>query len=68
MKLNKKLLWALPATLVIAFSSCKKEEPEIPNEEELITTLELTLTPADSGSAVVFNFQMVCVAICFIFT
>lgn len=57
MNLNKKLLWALPAMVVIAFSSCKKDDPIIPNEEELITTVELTLTPTGSGPDVVFNFQ-----------
>jgi len=41
--------------VVVALSSCKKDDPDIPNEEELITTLELTLTP--TGPDVVFSFQ-----------
>lgn len=47
----------MPAMVVIALSSCKKDDPDIPNEEELITTVELTLTPTGSGPDVVFNFQ-----------
>ena len=39
--------------------SCNPDEvvdPVIPNEEEVITTLNLTLT-SDSGAVVVFSFQ-----------
>lgn len=42
------------------FSSCKEDEPEdpiIPNEEEVITTLNYTLTPQGEGTAVVLSFQ-----------
>lgn len=38
-------------------TSCEKNDPEIPNEEELITTLTYTLTPTAGGTAVVFSFQ-----------
>ena len=44
----------------VALSSCDKDEPEdpvIPNEEEVITTLLLTLVPQDGGEAVVFSFR-----------
>ncbi|MCR9066536.1 MAG: hypothetical protein NXI00_21360 [Cytophagales bacterium] len=49
----KKLLLLLP---VIAFFSCEKEDPVIPNEEELITTLVYTLTPDGGGDPVTFSF------------
>lgn len=39
------------------FTSCEDdEEPIIPNEEELITTVNYTLTPASGGDAVVMSF------------
>jgi len=40
----------------MAFFSCDKD-PEVPNEEELITTLIYTLSPIDSGEVVVFSFR-----------
>jgi hypothetical protein len=40
----------------LVFSSCKPEEPVIPNEEELITTLTYTLTPLNGGTPTVFSF------------
>lgn len=43
------------ATLFL--SACKKEDPIIPNEEEVITTMTYTLTPVGGGSGVVFYFQ-----------
>jgi hypothetical protein len=42
---------------VVTFVSCEKDDPEIPNEEELITTVKYTLTPQSGGSAVVFLFR-----------
>jgi len=51
------------AFAALAFAACKKDDcvtdqpnPEIPNEEELITTLNFTLTPQDGGDAVTFSF------------
>jgi hypothetical protein len=48
-------------TLVLAaamiFTSCDKDDPEIPNGEELITTLNYTLTPTDGGTAIILSFQ-----------
>jgi hypothetical protein len=42
----------------IALSSCRKDEdPVIPNEDEVITTLNYTLTPNGGGTAVVLSFQ-----------
>ncbi|WP_338766460.1 hypothetical protein WAF17_03815 [Bernardetia sp. ABR2-2B] len=43
---------------LVLFSSCTDDEdPEIPNEEELITTLTYTLVPEGGGSNVVLSFQ-----------
>lgn len=39
------------------FTACEKDDPEIPNEEELITTLEYTLTPNGGGAATTLSFQ-----------
>lgn len=40
----------------IALSSCEKD-PQIPNEEELITTVIYTLTPVTGGDPVIFSFR-----------
>ena len=37
--------------------SCKKDDPQIPNEEELITTLIYTLISHDMSDTVVMRFQ-----------
>ena len=42
---------------MLLFTGCKKDDPVIPNEEEVITTLNYTLTPSDGGTPVVFTFQ-----------
>ena len=42
---------------IIIFSSCKKEDPIIPHEHELITTLTYTLTPSGGGDIVELKFQ-----------
>ena len=41
----------------LTFVSCEKDDPEIRNEEELITTVKYTLTPQSDGSEVVFLFR-----------
>ena len=41
--------------LCLAFTACKDNDPQIVNEEELITTVNVTLTPA-TGPAVVLTF------------
>ncbi len=46
----------LALLLIVGTISCKKDDPEVPNEEEVITTLRLTLTD-DGGGEVVFSFQ-----------
>lgn len=40
---------------VLLFSQCKTEDPEPENEEELITTLEMTFSPVGGGDDVVFS-------------
>jgi|TARA_B110000908_G_C10256217_1_gene455662 hypothetical protein len=58
MKINFLLVMGVCSLLFI--TSCKKDEPEdpiIPNEEEVITTLNLTLTPDVGGTPVLLTFQ-----------
>ncbi len=50
---------AFVLSVIIAVSSCKKDEiedPEIENEEEVITTLTYQLTPTAGGSDIVLTF------------
>ncbi len=42
---------------LFAFASCEKDDPEIENEEELITTLKYTLTSTADGTVVEGVFQ-----------
>lgn len=54
------LLLVIGLLSILCITSCKKDEPEdpiIPNEEEVITTLNFTLTPDGGGAPVVFTFQ-----------
>ena len=53
-KQNKFFGLLLLATLM--FSACEKDDPKIPNEEELITTFNYTLTPSDSGTPITLSF------------
>ncbi len=52
---------SLFSTLIAAFlllsTSCKKDDPDPVNDEEVITTLNYTLTPESGGDAIVFSFQ-----------
>lgn len=43
--------------LVMIGDSCKKTDPIIPNEEELITTITYSLTPFSGGQTIVFAFK-----------
>ncbi len=45
------------AVLAFVISSCNPDDPVVPNEEELITTLIYTLTPTGGGAEVVLRFQ-----------
>ncbi len=49
------LLPLLMATIILTISSCKKDDPEIPHEEELITTLKVELTDS-SGTKKMLSF------------
>ena len=44
-------------TLGLAIVSCKKDDPIIPDQQEVITTLKYTLTPKDGGDAVEFLYK-----------
>ena len=61
-KIMKKInsILVLSVLSIVFFSSCKKDDPKepvIPNEEEVITTLNLTLTPVGGGTPVEFKFK-----------
>lgn len=42
---------------VFVWTACEDDDPEIPNPEELITTLTMQLTPTGGGSAVTLEFK-----------
>ncbi len=54
----KHILSYISALVIIAvvFNSCKKDDPVIPNEEEVITTLIYTLTPVGGGEVKTLKF------------
>ena len=52
----KKSLFLLTAVLLL-ITSCSKDDPEVPNEEEVITTLRYVLTPNSGGMTVSMTFQ-----------
>jgi len=51
------LLFPIVFSFSLLFITCKKDDPEIINEEELITTLTYTLTPTGGGTTVSLSFQ-----------
>jgi hypothetical protein len=58
--MNTRLFLGLGIAVCLAITSCKKDEPDdpiIPNQEELITTLTYTLEPSSGGTNIVLNFQ-----------
>lgn len=55
MKINYFLSFAALLALPLLLTSCDKDDPIIPNEEELITTVNYTLT-SDDGQVVVLSF------------
>lgn len=55
MKSLNALYLAIPF-LLLSSMSCDKD-PEIPNPEELITTMIYTLTPVGGGSPAIFSFR-----------
>jgi len=56
MKKNQ-IYFLLVAFMCLSQLSCDKDDPEVPNEEELITTLTYTLSPNGGGDPVVFTFR-----------
>lgn len=52
----KQLAFVLAAAVMI-FSSCKKSGGGEGNDEELITTMNLTFTPAGGGTPLTFSFN-----------
>ncbi len=57
-KKMKNTSYIIAFTVIIAsiLNSCKKDDPEIPNEEEVITTLKYTLTPVGGGTEKTLKF------------
>ncbi|MDZ4708084.1 MAG: type 1 periplasmic binding fold superfamily protein [Saprospiraceae bacterium] len=43
--------------LLVIVLGCKKDDPIIPNEEEIITSLKYTLTPVGGGNTVLLSFK-----------
>jgi hypothetical protein len=56
-KMLKKTSIILLAAITILFAACDKDDPIIPNEEELITTLNYSLTPTGGGAAIVLSYK-----------
>lgn len=48
---------AFAIALSMVYTACDKDDPVIPNEEELITTLTYTLTPDSGGDIVTLSFS-----------
>lgn len=42
---------------ILVFASCSSDDPEVPNEEEVITTVNYYLTPDNGGPTVTLTFQ-----------
>ncbi len=53
---SRNLSLAMLLIFSMVFIACDKDDPEIPNEEELITTVRYTLTSVTGGSDVVLTF------------
>ena len=57
MNLIKIFFLSLICIGTLTLSSCDDDDPVIPNEEELITTLRYILTPASGSPIVILSFQ-----------
>lgn len=44
-------------TISLGFIACEKEDPTIPNEEEVITTMRIYFTPSAGGNSILFEFK-----------
>ena len=53
----KKYIFLFSYLVIMSLTSCSSEDPEIVNEEELITTLRVTLTPQGGGTTVTLQLQ-----------
>ncbi len=51
------LFIALVFATSLLFTACEKDDPVIPDEPELITTLNYILTPAGGGAVITLSFQ-----------
>ena len=56
MKRNRVFLSALAILAVLVVSSCKKDKVE-GNDEEVITTLQVTLTPSGGGAPLTYTYD-----------
>lgn len=54
---KKLLLIGGVIAYTLCFSACKPNEPEDPNEEELITTVKYTLTPVGGGTSITLSYK-----------
>jgi len=48
---------AIILSSAIVFSACKKEKPAEPNDEEVITTMVVKLTPVGGGASIEYKFD-----------
>jgi hypothetical protein len=57
MKFLKTLLFMCLVVALTVFQACNNDDPEPENEEELITTVTVTLEPVGGGTTVTLRFQ-----------
>lgn len=57
MTIKYKIALTVVSATMLLLGSCKKEDPIIPNEEEIITSLIYTLSPEAGGDAVKLTFR-----------
>lgn len=53
---NTIYIFSIAVIIALILNSCEKKDPEIPNEEEVITTLKYILTPENGGMTKVLKF------------
>jgi len=59
--MNTKIIFRAALALIAAttlFSSCKKNDPPVPDEQELITTVKVTLTNSATGFNKSFQYKI----------
>jgi hypothetical protein len=59
--MNTKIIFRTALTLAVAttlFTSCKKNDPPVPDEQELITTVKVTLTNTSTGFNKTFQYKI----------